>query len=717
MASPDFDDLADLQRPQRRASHAKPAGDLGMQIGGGAVAIAARPEQRRPSVSKPTPSGPRRSLARSATADPSASTSSVAGSTGARGGSAQTAAAGKGPRRSVTMDPGSARAARRSTTKRRSDAKRRSTAKSKESSHETGTNGGSSETNGHGGAGGAGGEGGSTPEASPSPKTEDATSPVVLRLRRDLSFKPGSSGAEGPALSNIDGSTRSIGSVMSAPVGGKGGVGTPTSPGSPGELGSRSLAMSDLGKASSPKESGRRRRSGARRRSGTPNSAGGRFARAQALKKWSASKTVFTNAAQRLALVSKAKSMRRLHVEGAYQVGTRQTSMIKDAPAKCGVTVGTNVWTARRDGTIIVRDYETAGVVATIETHALIWCLCRVGKKVWAGTETGPILVYDIEKRKLVEEARQHAGGVYSIVTDGNGHVWSGSVDFSVLEWDARTRSFVRAFRGHSNGVRCLLVVGQKYLWTGCDDRKVRVFDIKSSDCLKELEGHTETVMALATATTQHKEGSSGAGGPVVELPAGVEGIKDELRDSLADVMQGHNISSLVSTVWSCGTDNSICAWHASAPFELIRRVEVGTPFVCMQPMGLDMWASGQDSSIKVFDTRTMELKQTLEGHSGCVSVLCFQLSYVCLTVLLRTSLEQIHRHADPCQEARVTHRLEFQHARQQVSLTRHDIDALDFPIGTDLRVLTASLRGVVTSCLTGSPLSCSVPSAPPTRR
>lgn len=224
-------------------------------------------------------------------------------------------------------------------------------------------------------------------------------------------------------------------------------------------------------------------------------------------KKWQSNKALWGRSMKRLSLAAKPKNRRSSAARTGYVVGARQVKKLSESAVKCGITVGGHVWTARRDGTLVIRDVDSTEVIGEIDTHAMIWCLLRVGKRVWAGTETGPIMIFDVDKRKVIKEARQHSGGVYCLATDGAGHVWSGSSDFTVIEWKAQDASLVRLVHGHSNGVRDMKVVGTKYLWTACDDRHVRVIDIATAKVVATLSRHTESVLQLVQAVTKGGKG------------------------------------------------------------------------------------------------------------------------------------------------------------------------------------------------------------------
>lgn len=329
---------------------------------------------------------------------------------------------------------------------------------------------------------------------------------------------------------------------------------------------------------------------------------------------------------------------RKARAARSTQPGSRLVKRVEGADVRCAVVVDGEVWTATRDGDIVIRDIDGAEEVARVETHAVLSCMARVKSQIWAGTERGPILIFDAKRsaRRIVAEARQHAGGVQCLEWDGGGRVWSGSSDFTCIEWDADTGEFVRMLSGHGNGVRCLLAVGAKYLWSGCDDDIVRVWDQGSGELLKELVGHRDSVLGLTVATmdlsrTQPVKAVSPTSDAPAPSPAfsvsgggtmsNAFGLRDEgVAADIEARMEGLGLPNLATAVWSCSADGHIRAWSAAAPFSPLGDVDTGARVVAMMPMGMEIWSSGQTGDLHVWDSKSMKLKTTLKGHASFTS-------------------------------------------------------------------------------------------------
>lgn len=262
------------------------------------------------------------------------------------------------------------------------------------------------------------------------------------------------------------------------------------------------------------------------------------------------------------------------------------------ADVRCATRVGPSVWTAERDGCLVVRCAATSKVLERVVPHGweAILCMTAVGTKVWCGTESGPILLFDKASRRLTSEARHHSGCVHVVACSapsagGKGFVVSGGADWRVVMWSMEG-TLIKVFPGHTGCVRTLIVLGMT-LWSGADDGCIRVwdaafglFDLETKPCVAQLTGHSGAVHHLLP----HTEG-----------------------------------------VLSCAADGTVRCWQPGGGRECIREVRLPCgPVYSLVPMGKCIWAAGADGVLHALDGSTLEPSgKPRAGHGGFVSGLC----------------------------------------------------------------------------------------------
>ena len=276
----------------------------------------------------------------------------------------------------------------------------------------------------------------------------------------------------------------------------------------------------------------------------------------------------------------------------ATAAGSGEQNTTFAADVRCACRAGTTVWTAERDGCIVVRDATSGKLLEKILPHGWesILTLALVGTSVWCGTADGPILIFDRQSRRLLHEARVHTGGVKCICpapsAGGRGFVVSGGADWRMNMWQMDGSRVIKTFSGHTGGVRCATVLGLE-IWTGSDDGTIRVweaacglFSLESEPCRATLSGHGGAVHALLA----HSDG-----------------------------------------MLSCSADGTVRCWRPGGSHECLKEVSLPCgPVYSLVPMGRQVWAAGADGTIVSFDGATLDLAgPARNAHSGFISGLC----------------------------------------------------------------------------------------------
>ena len=266
---------------------------------------------------------------------------------------------------------------------------------------------------------------------------------------------------------------------------------------------------------------------------------------------------------------------------------------------RCAARVGTTIWTAHKDGCIVIHDAQTGKQLERILSGQgagweQILAIAPCNGTVWCGSESGPVLLFDKVTRRIIYEARQHTGCVHCIAAaptaGGRGYVVSGGADRRLNMWHLDGK-LMKTLSGHSGGVRCVLILGME-IWTGSDDGTVRIWDaahgvfqLETDPVRAVLSGHTGAVHALAS----HSEG-----------------------------------------VLSCSADGTVRVWKAASggggsQFDCLREVALRSgPIYQLVPMGKHVWAAGADGRIHTLDGATLdEACPPRQAHSNFVTGLC----------------------------------------------------------------------------------------------
>ncbi|KAJ8754255.1 hypothetical protein K2173_002155 [Erythroxylum novogranatense] len=156
------------------------------------------------------------------------------------------------------------------------------------------------------------------------------------------------------------------------------------------------------------------------------------------------------------------------------------------------------LYSAARDGTMRVWDFDGGKCINVLNKGAEIRCLYRDDCWVFAGM-TNMVKAWKIGEAK--EFCLDVAGGqVYSLATHED-TLFAGANDGSIYSWKLGLESdqvfnSVTTLEGHTGPVECL-TVGAGKLFSGSTDGTVRMWDPEKFVCVETLTGHEDTVTSL----------------------------------------------------------------------------------------------------------------------------------------------------------------------------------------------------------------------------
>jgi WD40 repeat protein len=210
------------------------------------------------------------------------------------------------------------------------------------------------------------------------------------------------------------------------------------------------------------------------------------------------------------------------------------------------------------------------------------------GKLLATGEASGEIRLWRIADSQPLLILKEHSSWVRSVNFSPDGTILaSGSQDHTVKLWDVRNGKVLRILQGHTNLV---LSVGFSpdgtRLASGSFDQTVKLWDVRTGQLLNTLQGHTDQVWSVDFSPDGTML-ASGSGDHTVKL-------WDVRTGQLLNTLQGHT------------------SWVLSVNFS---PVSVSLP----SDIGIMLASGSADETIKLWDVRTGQLLNTLQGHTSWV--------------------------------------------------------------------------------------------------
>jgi WD40 repeat protein len=223
-----------------------------------------------------------------------------------------------------------------------------------------------------------------------------------------------------------------------------------------------------------------------------------------------------------------------------------------------------------------------------------------------------------------------HDGPVRSVSFSPNGQlVLSGSEDNTLRIWDVAAGESLKTLRGHGQPVRaCVFSPDKKMALSGGDDNSVRVWNVAGYQEVRVLSstvfvGHEDAVLSarfsrdgkhIVTASRDRTASlwDTGSGNPLKRFQEG----HDFLVSGVA-FFPGHLATG--------AGDNSVRTWNLTAGTQevvLPATGRIGT--LAASPDGSWVFTGSPGTDVKVWNTKTGALVETLGGHAAEITSLAF---------------------------------------------------------------------------------------------
>ena len=185
---------------------------------------------------------------------------------------------------------------------------------------------------------------------------------------------------------------------------------------------------------------------------------------------------------------------------------------------------------------------------------------------------------------------------VSGLVFTPDGKAIVGGVDNSVHIWNAQTGKHKMLLSEHK-GLRCIAMSPDgMFIATGSEDTTIRLWDINTGQLTRTLKGHSHRIHSVIFTSN----------GQIL-----ISGSEDNTI-RLWNVTTGENIKTYTAHTDASGS-------HGGSPLSL-----EGVKSLALSPDGKTLASGSYDGEVRLWDTKTGELKSQLAGHSKGVTTLAF---------------------------------------------------------------------------------------------
>ncbi|WOD37468.1 NB-ARC domain-containing protein [Nodosilinea sp. E11] len=304
---------------------------------------------------------------------------------------------------------------------------------------------------------------------------------------------------------------------------------------------------------------------------------------------------------------------------------------------------GQTLFSAGEDSAVRAWDLTT-GICRSVWQEHQSWiraiALSPDGETLASGSFDHTIKLWDVGTGACLDTLTGHHKTVTSVAFSSDGEcLASASYDQTIKLWDMTTGDCWQTLQKHTNLVWAVAFHPQeRILASGGEDYTARLWELETGYCTKTLQGYSNTIYAIALHSSQGLLASAHEDQTIklFDFNGAAVAHAKELSPAQADpfrVLRGHtgrvlsvDFSPAGHLLASAGTDRTIKLWNSDTG-HLLQTLQGHQSWVwaiAFHPQGHLLASASYDQTVKLWDVTTGECRQTLQGHDSSVLAVAF---------------------------------------------------------------------------------------------
>ncbi|GBE90934.1 NACHT domain-containing protein [Nostoc cycadae] len=268
-----------------------------------------------------------------------------------------------------------------------------------------------------------------------------------------------------------------------------------------------------------------------------------------------------------------------------------------------------------------------------------------------SGTRDRTIKLWDIGTGRCLNTLQDHTSSIRSIAFSPKSQTLaSAGLDITIKLWDIDTGRCLNTLQGHTKSINIIAFSPDgKLLASGGHDCTVKLWNIDTGECLITLQEHTDQISSIAFSTD----------GKILASCSIDKTVKlwDICSGECLNTVQSHTgrILSVAFSpkgqIFADYSEGYLRLWNISNN-EQVQIFQVNTEWVLSIAISSDghMLAScSSDRTVKIWDVRTGECLNILQGHTNAIGSLSFSPQAKILVSSSGTSVQIWDTHTGEC--------------------------------------------------------------------
>jgi WD40 repeat protein len=284
---------------------------------------------------------------------------------------------------------------------------------------------------------------------------------------------------------------------------------------------------------------------------------------------------------------------------------------------------GRRALSGSKDGTLVLRDLDSGGVIRAFEGHQGAVNAVAVlldGRRALSGAEDGTLILWDLNSGEVIRTLEGHHGAVNAVAVLPHGRALSGAEDATLKLWDLDSGEVIHTLEGHRRKITAVAMLpdGRRAL-SGSYDGMLKLWNLDSGEVIHTFEGQLGRVTAVAVLPDGRRALSGFFEGTVKlwDLDSG------EVTRTLEGSQRG---VTALAVLWggrralSASFDRTLKLWDVDSG-KVIRTLEGHQDAVnglAMLPDGRALSGS-EDGTLKLWDLEGDEVVRNVAVHQGRV--------------------------------------------------------------------------------------------------